>query len=295
MNTRSPQLAHSLDRVVARIGQSEQLDVVARPVADTISEKRPEALTGLLSGTWLGHPLHPLLTDVTIGCWTSAWFLDLLGGRQSRTAARRLVALGVLSAIPTVATGVSDWSDTVGETRRIGLVHALTNTAGLTFYTCSWWARKRGHHGTGVMLGWIGATAATAAAFLGGHLVYRTGTGVDENAFTEPADDWRRVDDEHTPVADVPDAFAARAGDEMVLITRDGDGWHSIGDRCTHRGGPLHEGTIADGVVTCPWHGSRFRIDDGTVVRGPATSPVRRYEVREQVDGLYVRVAPPSV
>jgi nitrite reductase/ring-hydroxylating ferredoxin subunit/uncharacterized membrane protein len=282
-------LSSRLEQLVTRAEQDERLDNLARPLADAVGKARSPAVVDLISGSWLGHPLHPVLTDLPIGFWTSAWVLDLVGGRRRRAAAQTLVGLGVLSAIPTAITGLSDWSDTVGGTRRIGVVHAAANTAALGLYTSSWLARRRGRHATGVMLGFAGAAAATLAAYFGGHLVYRTGTGVDVNAFTEPVGDWVAV--ENRRAASAPGAYVGTAGDDQVLLTSDNDQWHGIGDRCSHRGGPLHEGEIAAGCVTCPWHGSQFRTDDGSLVRGPAIAAQPRYEVRSQDDTLQVRAA----
>jgi nitrite reductase/ring-hydroxylating ferredoxin subunit/uncharacterized membrane protein len=272
----------------------ERLDRVAGLVADRVAESRPPALVGPLSGTPLGHPLHPPLTDLPIGFWTSAWVLDLVGGRRRQAAAQTLVGLGVLSAVPTVLTGLSDWSDTVGGTRRVGLVHAGINTVATLAYAASWWARRRGRHGRGVALGIVGATAATLGAYFGGHLVYRTGTGVDVNAFTEPSTDWVTVD-EAVAVGPRTGIFFGYAGGDAVLAAMGagGDAGTAIGDRCSHRGGPLHEGTFDDeGCVTCPWHGSRFRLSDGAVVDGPATSAQPAYEARRSDGTLQVRARP---
>ena len=120
-----------LDRVSA-LGADERLDRLSGPIGDAVRralDRQP--LKDLLSGTWLGHPLHPLLTDLPIGFWTSAFTLDLLGGRDARRAATRLVAWGVLSALPTAASGAADWGDTTGPDRRIGLVHAAANSTAL--------------------------------------------------------------------------------------------------------------------------------------------------------------------
>jgi nitrite reductase/ring-hydroxylating ferredoxin subunit/uncharacterized membrane protein len=295
MARRGDLLARYLAPLVDRAGQASELDDVADTLSGRISELRTPALAGLLSGTWLGHPLHPLLTDLPIGFWTSAWFLDVVGGRSKRDAARTLVGIGVLTAVPTAASGLSDWADTVGRTRRVGLVHAAVNTLGLTCYALSWLARRRRHHGVGVILGMVGATAATGAAYFGGHLVYRAGTGVDVNTFTEPPKEWVKLADDGLAVRGAV-AFPARAGDVELLVTRPkGDSqptWRAIGDRCSHRGGPLHEGTIEAGCVTCPWHASRFRTDDGTVLRGPATGPQPRFEVRNGANGLEARRSP---
>ena len=169
-----------LDTVVDRLGRSERLDRVAGAVAGAVERARPAALADLAS--WIGHPLHPALTDLPIGFWTSAWVFDLMGGRENRAAAQTLVGLGVLLAAPTVVTGLSDWAATAGEARRIGFVHGAVNSVGVVCYSASWLARRRGHHATGVALGMVGATAATLAAYFGGHLVYRLGVGVREDS-----------------------------------------------------------------------------------------------------------------
>ena len=282
----------SLDGVIARLEQIGTLDAVAGQVAAAVARvtHRPP-LSSLLSGTWLGHPLHPVLTDLPIGSWTSAFVLDLVGGRAGRRPAQTLIGVGVLTALPTALTGLFDWSDTEGGIRRIGTFHAVANSVGLTCYALSWRARRRGHHSRGVMLAMVGATAATAAAGLGGHLVYRTGTGVDVNAFDEGPSDWTAAD-AASPIDGV-DGRYVQAGATGVLALRDGPGgWHGIGARCSHRGGPLQEGTFVDRCVICPWHQSKFRLDDGSIVEGPATAPQPRYAVQERDDVLSVKREP---
>jgi uncharacterized membrane protein len=138
----------------------------------------------ILGGRWLGHALHPLLTDLPIGFWTSATVLDLVGGRRSAHAARRLVGLGVLSAVPTAITGWSDWLSLGRPLRRVGVVHAGANGTALGLYTLSWLARRKDHRARGVLLGLAGGTVASVAGHLGGHLTVGRGAGV---AATEDA------------------------------------------------------------------------------------------------------------
>jgi hypothetical protein len=126
----------------------------------------------LLSGDWLGHPVHPMLTDLAIGFWTSAWVLDLVPVAGTRPVARKLVGLGVLSAVPTIATGWNDWTGLDDRKRRVGLVHAGANALATVTYAASWWARRRGHPARGIALGWLGAAVATVGGFLGGHLAF---------------------------------------------------------------------------------------------------------------------------
>jgi hypothetical protein len=123
-----------------------------------------------LRGDWLGHALHPLLTDVVIGTWTSATVLDLVGGADSPVPARRLIATGLLAAGPTAWTGWAEWSAAEPRDKRVGLVHAVTNGLAIGVYAASWKARRRGQHGAGVRLALVGAAVSGVGAYLGGHL-----------------------------------------------------------------------------------------------------------------------------
>lgn len=269
------------------------LDRLADPIGKAVGAVvRPGALKDLLSGTWLGHPAHPMLTDVVIGSWTSSMVLDVVGGERSRPASDLLVGLGILAAVPTAATGLSDWSDTWGETRRVGLVHGIGNVAALAVYTASFLARRRGARKLGVGLGFAGGALATATAYLGGHLAFGRGVGVDAAVFEHAPADWTRVADEGSLKEDQP--LLGKAGDaEIVLIRHDGV-IRALADRCTHRGGPLHEGEVDGGTISCPWHGSIFTVVDGSVVRGPATAPQPCYEVRIRKGAVEVRVGHPD-
>ena len=141
----------------------------------------PDESRGALRGAWLGHPLHPALTDLPIGFWTSAWALDLVGGRRCAPAATALVGLGVVSAVPTMAAGVADWAEMPREKQRVGVVHAVCNLAATAAYTASFVARCRGRRGRGILWGFVGAGVATAGGYLGGHLVFGTDEGGEES------------------------------------------------------------------------------------------------------------------
>src|SRR5437762_12381266 len=160
------------EKIAEPIEQLEALDAVLEPLQKAVRTVVPERseLKDVLSGTWLGHPLHPPLTDVVIGAWTSALLLDLLGDERAEGAADRLVAAGILAAVPTASAGLSDWAELRGGSRRVGSVHALGNTTALLLHTLSWSARRRGHRAGGVMLSALGFGAATFSAWLGGHL-----------------------------------------------------------------------------------------------------------------------------
>jgi uncharacterized membrane protein len=167
-----------LRQAVERLEEQDFLDRLADPIAEFASRKLRGPAKEVLSGAWLGHPLHPLLTDLPIGAWTSATVLDVLGGRRARPAADFLVAAGIASALPTALSGVSDWSDLDTRQRRVGLVHALAVDTALSLYVASLVARRRGHRVRGTVLSLLGATAMSAGGYLGGHLVYGMGAGV---------------------------------------------------------------------------------------------------------------------
>lgn len=284
--------SRALEQLVDRIAHTEVLDQVARPLSQKVAEVLGDRrLKDILSGTWLGHPLHPMLTDLPIGFWTSAMALDVLGGRRGRKGADRLVALGVLSALPTAISGMSDWSDTIGEDRRVGLAHAAGNTLAVALYGWSWTARARGRRAKGVAIGFLAAASATAGAYLGGHLAWRRGVNVDRHAFEHPPGGW--VEAELAPDAalalDAGEAVVVRAGEATVLLVHHDGRLQAISDTCGHAGGPLHQGQIDAGCVTCPWHGSVFRLDDGEVVHGPATAPQPAYDVRREGRRVMVR------
>jgi len=281
----------TLHRLAAATGQLEALDAPAKRVAKLVRSALPGGpVKDALSGTFLGHPAHPLLTDVPIGSWTSAVMLDWIGGSESRTAARRLVAAGILAAVPTAASGYSDWADTEMSSdtvRRTGLVHAAANVAALGMFTASYFARRRGRGGRFLAL--TGAGAMAVGGHLGGHLSFVEGVGVDQTVFEKHPENWTSTVTEDELSEGRP--VCARAGDVDVLIVRDGHGIHALDNRCTHRGGPLHEGEVSDGFVACPWHGSRFRLADGSIERGPATSPQPLYETRVVEGRVEVRRA----
>jgi nitrite reductase/ring-hydroxylating ferredoxin subunit/uncharacterized membrane protein len=239
----------------------------------------------LLSGTWLGHPVHPFLVATPIGCWTSAMVLDAVGQRQ---AARTVIGAGVVSVVPTAITGLSDWADTAGAERRVGLVHLAANTVATACYAVSYLQRRRDAR-AGVLLAAVGAGVASAGGWLGGHLAYAMGVGVDTNAFDGASTGWTRL------AVDVHGDGLVRAevGPTALVAARHDGAVRVLADRCSHRGASLAEGELEDGCVTCPWHGSRFDVVTGHVVRGPAVVAQPAYEVRETAGGVEVSRSEP--
>ncbi len=276
-----------VEDLLERLHRAEALDGIAKPLSNAVSWAIPHGVVkDALSGTWIGHPLHPMLTDVAIGSWTSAFVIDAMGRPGSEAAADTLVGIGVLSAVPTAAAGLADWSDMMGAERRVGLVHAGANIVATGLYGLSWLARRRGNRSRGVALSLMGATVATVGGYLGGHLSYRQGVNVDRNAWDDGPANWVDTVDESELADGKP--FVVTADGANVLLVRRGSTIHAIGDVCSHAGGPLHEGEVDDGCVTCPWHASTFRLSDGAVRHGPATAPQPAFET--QVAGGRVQV-----
>jgi nitrite reductase/ring-hydroxylating ferredoxin subunit len=277
--------------LATRIEKLEAVDPLAERVQEIVRDILPSgsAAKDALSGTWLGHPLHPALTDVVVGSWTSAIILDCIGGRSSRPAVRRLIGVGIAASIPTAASGASDWSDLLGSSRRLGAVHAIGNTTALALQSLSLAARRRGHHGRGVALSALGFGAASASAWLGGDLSFAKGVGVNQTAFEDRPSEWTAVLDESQLESGTP--MGVRAGDVGVLLVQQGGRLWAMADRCAHRGCSLSEGRLDGNTIVCPCHGSVFALD-GTVVHGPATSDQPPYEARIRNGAVEVRSTP---
>jgi nitrite reductase/ring-hydroxylating ferredoxin subunit/uncharacterized membrane protein len=278
-------------KAVERLEGATALDAPAETIAKAVRTALPGGpVKDALSGTWLGHALHPVLTDVPIGTWTSALLLDWLGGSRARPAADRLIAIGLLAAVPTVAAGASDWADsTVGSAavRRVGLVHAAGNGLAATLFAASLVVRRRGARAPGRLLALAGGAAMATGGFLGGHLSFARGIGVDESAFDLPPDDWTDVLAEGELAEGQPRAVRVDGID--VMVVRDGGELRALTDRCVHRGGPLHEGEVRDGCVTCPWHGSTFELRNGSLVRGPSAYPQPAWQARVREGRIELR------
>jgi nitrite reductase/ring-hydroxylating ferredoxin subunit/uncharacterized membrane protein len=275
-----------LEEIVERIERSPALDQLAEPLSKVLRTLIPQGpVEDALSGTPAGHPMHPALVAVPIGAWSSSLAFDVVG---DGAAARRLIGIGCLAALPAAASGATDWLSTQGAERRVGLVHALLNYGALTAYGLSWLARGRGRRARGVALSLAGVGMVSASGWLGGHLAYSQGVGVDTTVFQQLPQDWTDAAAESELPAEGDLALAEAEGVPLLLTRRNG-AVIALADRCTHRGGPLHEGQVRDGCVVCPWHDSAFSLDDGSVQGGPATRPQPQFDTRIENGRLQVR------
>jgi nitrite reductase/ring-hydroxylating ferredoxin subunit/uncharacterized membrane protein len=243
-----------------------------------------------LNGVWLGHALHPALTDAVVGAWSTGAILDLVGATREADAA---MTVGVLAAAPTALAGAADWVDAADQPRRIGLVHAALNVAGLGLMIGSLFARRANQRGLGIGLSTLALTLATFSAWLGGELVYRFGTAVTRLAFEPPVEDFVSV--ARADALQEGKLVAAEAtvdGTKVPLaLLKSGLNVLAISGTCPHWGGPLAEGKLLENntIVQCPWHASQFRLDDGSVCQGPAAIAVNVFETRIRDGNVEVR------
>ncbi|WP_133903328.1 Rieske 2Fe-2S domain-containing protein [Actinophytocola oryzae] len=262
--------------LVDRVARAQVLDKVAGMVRDAVhAVVRPGVVKDAAHGVWLGHPLHPALAQLPLGCYTGAALLDLTGAPDSGSS--RLIGLGLLSSAPAAMTGLVDYADSHEEQQRIGVVHASANSAALACYVSSLLLRRSGRTKGGVAAGLLGYAFAMLGATLGGDLAFRRAVGANHAAevpHTGP-EEWCDLG----AVTDFADGKPARrqAGLIPVMVVSSGDGFTVLHDRCSHMAAPLNEGDLVEvageSCVECPWHGSVFRLRDGAVVHGPATAP----------------------
>lgn len=280
------------------IANQPWLDSLGNPLRDAVHAAFDNAGPGgqtvknALHGVWLGHALHPVLTDVPIGAWTAALALDAreaaTGDRGYGRAADFTLGLGLLGAVGAAVTGLTDWSETDGRSRRLGLLHGLLNLTATAFVASSYVLRRNGSRSAGRTTALVGYGIAAVSAYLGGALVYNERIGVTHAVVDEP--------EQFTPVlpsAEVPEGTMRKAtiGESSFLVVRQHGTLCAMAHSCSHLGGPLSEGTLNDGSVVCPWHGSEFALDDGHVINGPATVPQPCYKVRERDGQIEVGTA----
>ncbi|HLZ23555.1 MAG TPA: Rieske 2Fe-2S domain-containing protein [Ktedonobacterales bacterium] len=270
------------------------------PMSDTLQKATSNALTGgrarqrvddFLNGVWLGHPVHPMVTDIPIGAWTLTLALDgvetLTGRHDFSPGADAAVCIGIAGALASAATGLAQWQYTDAESRREGMAHALLNTGALALYGASAILRARGKRGLGRLAALAGFGAVALSSYLGGDLAYDLRVGINHAPGQQPPNDFTPVLAESALAEGAMKALDV--GDVRLMLVRQHGQVFAIARECSHLGGPLEEGQLSDGCVTCPWHASTFTLDDGRVVNGPATFAQPVYETRVRDGQIEVR------
>jgi nitrite reductase/ring-hydroxylating ferredoxin subunit/uncharacterized membrane protein len=253
-------------------------------------------LADLLHGVWLGHPLHPVLTDIVVGAWVLGSLFDFLaarGGRNRRLerAADMLVELGTVAAVPTALTGLTDFSAAPRGAMAPAAAHGLLNSAALVSYVGSIAARRAGNRGLGVFFSGLGLAIATLSAYLGGHLVFAKRVGTNHSQPGQQPEKWTPVMAEEALKEGEPRCVEVEG--TAVLLYRQANKVYAIGAICGHAGGPLHEGKFDGLTVQCPWHDSVYDLRDGTVIHGPSTYQVPPFEAQIRQGQIRLRRAAP--
>jgi nitrite reductase/ring-hydroxylating ferredoxin subunit/uncharacterized membrane protein len=284
---------------VDRLGWLRTLDDWLTAVLGPVRERHQDnlVLELLHGGRWVGHPLHPALSDLPIGLWSGAMVLDATDRsqppRRGLDAAGMLSAAGIFAAGATALTGLSDWTVSDDQDRRIGLFHGLLNTVALGLQGASLGTRMAGRRNTARAFGAASLTVTAAAAYLGGHLVFTKGVMVSRVAWATGPRRWTRALQEADLPEDSPTAVEAEG--RQVMLYRHRGNLYALDNICSHAGGLLSRGTLADLAVTCPLHGSRFALADGCVRRGPASQPQPVLPTRIRNGWIEVRGSRPAL
>lgn len=282
-------------RLLARLVAAN--DAWARPLGDfnhrwLSALFRPiRPIKDLLNGRWLGHPLHAATTDIPIGALLVAVLLDVVG---QRAAADLALAAAVVFMLLSAVSGLADYTDTDGTARTRATLHATLMVVALVVLLVSLAIRagevQEDDRTVPNLLAIAGLLLVTAGAFVGGDVVYVFGNMVSRHAFRGAGTKWIRLDlGDLADLADLVDSVPVKvkAGINDLVVVRFGDTVHAIHAVCAHAGGPLEKGTVVDGCLQCPWHGARYQLGDGHVVRGPSLYDQPAYEIRAAEGGGY--------
>lgn len=250
-----------------------------------------QKVRNFLNGTWLGEPLHVVLTDVPIGAWTVAMVFDALDMINSRhefaLAADTSIAIGLAGAAGAAITGVTDWSDVDPPARRLGLIHGLLNIGATALFATSLILRKKKARSESRGFAALGYALMSFSAHLGGKMVYEHRVGVDRT-------DGETFPENFTAVlaeSKLPDNTPTRAMHQgtPILLVRRGERMFALAETCSHFSGPLSEGKLDGDSIVCPYHASRFALEDGRVLDGPAVHPQPCLKVRARDGQIEVR------
>ncbi|WP_104524076.1 Rieske (2Fe-2S) protein [Blastococcus atacamensis] len=287
----------SLMGFLDRVADVSAFDKAIEPARKAVQGAlKPGAFKDFLHGTWLGHPLHPVMVQVPVGSWVSAGLLDAIP--PMRPAATLLIGTGVAAAVPAALSGAADWSEQGAGVRRLGALHAVMNTAALGLYVGSLVARSRGRGGLGRVLSYSGLGLAGGSAAIGGHMSYAQSSGASHAATAVRALSSEWID--LGPLDDLADGrptMRSGKGGSMAVplaVVRRGTRVDVFVAACSHLSGPLDEGTVetvrGSECLVCPWHGSAFDLDDGQPRRGPAANPQEKLEVRMEAGRVMARI-----
>lgn len=288
--------SEGLDAAITQVPAIRATAKGLQRVLNTVFLEGPfRALKNLANGTWLEHPLHPLLTDVPVGAWTATILLYLaalfFGVNSIGIAIGLAMGLGILAALAAIATGFMDWMDVDPTELSVGLIHATVNIIGTLLFIISWIMLYNSQWQVSIanfIPALVGYIVVAVGAYLGGALVFRLGTMINRNAYRSGPKDFTPVVGFEELPENKPQRFDVKG--EPVLLVRRGQRVYAIGAVCSHYGAPLEQGTLRDSIIECPWHYSHFSLEDGSVKAGPSTAPVPLYETDVKDGKIWVKV-----
>jgi nitrite reductase/ring-hydroxylating ferredoxin subunit/uncharacterized membrane protein len=276
-------------RLIAKIGAS--LDKL---MWHCLGTPRIRPLKVFLNGTWVGHPLHPMLTDIPIGAWTLTILLDLtgllFGFSQLGLASGITACIGVLGALAAAAAGLADWMDIDPPEKAIGAFHASVNVSATILFLISFFMRWGRHWQFGwaaFVVALTGYLLVALGGYLGGALVFYKGVMINRNAYRTGPDDFKPA----VATSELADGQCKRVLVEqqpILFLKLDGT-VYALGAVCSHYGAPLNDGKIVERTIECPWHASRFALEDGRVVQGPACAGVPVYDCKIVGDQVQIK------
>ena len=288
----SPMIAPDNSGIAANKPAEEKLQKLLDKALYADGRPSAQKIRNFLNGTWLGEPLHVVLTDVPIGAWTVTIMFDALDLIRKRgefsLAADTSLAIGLLGAAGAAITGITDWSDVDPPARRLGLIHGLLNVGVTAFFATSLIFRRRKLRARGQVSASLGYALLALSAHLGGKMVYEQRVGVDRTAGEVFPKEFVAVLAESKLVDSVPTRATYKGA--SILLVRRGQKIFAMAETCSHFSGPLSEGKLVGGSIVCPYHASRFALDDGHVMDGPAVHPQPCLEVRVRNDQIEVRM-----
>ncbi|MDP8949889.1 MAG: Rieske 2Fe-2S domain-containing protein [Actinomycetota bacterium] len=287
------------ERIVDALPFMDRIAEGVQPKVQEAVEAGGTTARNVLDGVWFEAPLHPALTDVPVGSWTAALVFDGLdaatGSRAVRNAADASLAVGVVGGLAAATTGLSDWRYLSGGSRRMGVAHGLLNTIALLLSVVSLVLRATGRRNAGRLVFLAGYSISGVAAHIGGELSYSYALRVNRNVFqgSGPDEFVPVLDEEELPQDGMRRVEVDGAG---ILLSRSSSGEVcAISSVCGHFGGPLEQGDREGDTVVCPWHRSRFDLDSGEAIDGPAVFPQSRYETRVRDGKIEVKAAEENV
>lgn len=290
---RAVEFNHDASKTEPQPSADERLQKILDKALYADGSPDAQKLRNFLNGTWLGEPLHAVLTDLPIGAWTAAMVFDLLdlmiGRHEFASAADASIGIGLAGAAGAAVTGITDWSDVDPPARRLGLVHGLMNLGGTALFAMSLLLRCKKCRGSGRIASALGYVVMSYAAHLGGKMVYEHRVGVNRTDGQVFPENFVAVLPE-SQLADDKPTQAMVQGVPILLVRRAGH-LFAMADTCSHFGAPLSDGKLVDNCIECPYHASRFDLEDGHVVNGPAVHPQPCLEVRMHEGHIQVRKA----